>query len=75
MNDRLEHLKATLARGIESTGINGGVWMFGDECQDLLDILNGLNDDACPRCGGETDIPGGICADCDANMLRSDMGV
>lgn len=31
--------------------------------------------EACPRCGGPTDIPGGLCADCDAALLRADMAV
>ena len=69
--EEFDQLKDILERGSK-----GGIWLFEDECQVLHAIISNVTvDDACPRCGGETDIPGGICADCDANMLRSDMGV
>ncbi len=42
---------------------------YCDDCVKLFGL------DACPYCGGETDIAGRLCADCDSRLLRSDMGV
>jgi hypothetical protein len=41
----------------------------------ILNTTAADDGEACPRCGGPTDIPGGLCADCDAALLRADMVV